>query len=745
MQKQPQAAQNRGMKLRTKIIAGFFALVCFGTLVVRLWKIQVTDYEFYATKAAGQQLRDSVVPAARGDIVDCNGTPLVVSATCWTVRAVPREMADEDVLPASQALAEILELDQKDVYEKLNDRKSNDKLLRRRIEKEMADRVRSVCAENGWEGIVLLEDTKRWYPEGDFAASLLGFTNVDNEGVSGLELKYNEQLTGQNGVVLSAKNAWGYNMPTDYDTYIAPVQGNTLQLTIDANIQHYLENYLSYAVKEHDVSARGVGIVMEVDTGRVLAISTKPDYDPNQPRVIQDETIRAEIEALEGEEQSKARQLAQQTQWRNKAISDLYEPGSVFKLITAAAALDAGAVSPNSGFSCGKAYTVSGIAFHCANHKVHGAQNLAQALQNSCNQSFIQIGQLLGKEAFCDYFAAFGLREATGIDLPAEPQKSEFYTADRMGPVELASCAFGQSNKITPIQMITAVSAIVNGGNLMQPYVVEKITDVEGDMVKQVEPVVKRRVISEETSAIMREMMESVVTLGGGKNAYVAGYRVGGKSGTSQKLDSDDEKARIASFLGVAPIDDPKIAVLIILDEPHSFATGGGALSAPVVAKVIEDTLEYYDTPRQYTEEEQQKRLAEIPKVVNQATESAITKLQQSGFAGKVVGNGDTVLEQYPAEGEILPRGSTVMLYTEQNNEQITTVVPAVTGQSVEQAEATLKAAGLNVKCDGPTTSEKAVAVAQDAPEGERLPQGSLVTVTFCDLELPQDGDSQDD
>ena len=745
MERQPQAAQNKGMKLRTKLIAGFFALVCFGTLVVRLWTIQVTDYEFYASKAAGQQLRDSVVPAPRGDILDCNGTPLAVSATCWTVRAVPREMADEDVLPASQALAEILELDQQKVYEKLNDRKSNDKLLRRRIEKEMADQVRSVCAENGWEGILLLEDTKRWYPEGDFAASLLGFTNVDNEGVSGLELKYNEQLTGQNGVVLSAKNAWGYNMPTDYDTYIAPVQGNTLHLTIDANIQHYLENYLTYAVKEHDVSARGVGIVMEVNTGKILAISTKPDYDPNQPRVIQDEELRAQIEAMTGEEQSQARQLAQQTQWRNKAISDLYEPGSVFKLITAAAALDAGVVTPNTGFYCSTAYKVSGIAFHCANHKVHGNQNLAQALQNSCNQSFIQIGQLLGKEAFCDYFAAFGLREATGIDLPAEPKKSEFYTADRMGPVELASCAFGQSNKITPIQMITAVSAVVNGGKLMQPYVVEKITDAEGDLVKQVEPTVKRQVISEQTSLEMREMMESVVTLGGGKNAYVAGYRVGGKSGTSQKLDSDDEKARIASFIGVAPIDDPKIAVLIILDEPHSYATGGGALSAPVVAEIIEDTLEYYNTPRQYTEEEEQSRLAQIPQVINQDTETVVKKLMQAGFAGKVVGNGGTVLAQYPVEGETLPRGSTIMLYTEEDGQQMTTVVPAVVGQTVEQAQATMNAAGLNIKAEGPSNSQSAVAVKQDVQQGEKLPQGSLVTVTFCEMDLPQDGDSQDD
>ena len=435
MQKQtPQAAQNRGMRLRTRLAAGFFVAVCFSTLVGRLWYLQIHEYDFYAQRAAGQQLRDSVVPAPRGDILDANGTPLAVSASCWTIRAVPREMADEDVAEASAALARILELDETDVLEKLGQRKSNDALLKRRVDQATADAVREACLENDWQGILILQDTKRWYPEGDFAASLLDFTNVDNQGVAGLELEYNSLLTGQDGRVLSAKNAWGYDMPTDYDTYIQPVQGNSLQLTVDVNVQHYLENYLSTAVKEHRVTARGVGIVMEVDTGRILAIATKPDYDPNEPRVIQDEAVRAQVDALTGEERTQALTLAQQTQWRNKAVSDLYEPGSVFKLITCAAALDAGVAATSDSFFCGESYGVAGIHFHCANHKQHGVQNLAQALQNSCNQSFIQIGQRLGKEAFCDYFAAFGLQEATGIDLPAEPKKSEFYTADRMGP-----------------------------------------------------------------------------------------------------------------------------------------------------------------------------------------------------------------------------------------------------------------------------------------------------------------------
>ncbi len=729
------------MKLRTRLAAVFFVAVCFSTLVGRLWYLQIHEYDFYAQRAAGQQLRDSVVPAPRGDILDANGTPLAVSASCWTIRAVPREMADEDVAEASAALAQLLELDEADVLEKLSQRKSNDALLKRRVNQETADAVRAACLENDWQGILILQDTKRWYPEGDFAASLLGFTNVDNQGVAGLELEYNSLLTGQDGRVLSAKNAWGYDMPTDYDTYVEPVQGNSLKLTVDVNIQHYLENYLSAAVKEYNVSARGVGIVMEVDTGRILAISTKPDYDSNEPRVIQDETVRAQVDALTGEARAQALTLAQQTQWRNKAVSDLYEPGSVFKLITAAAALDAGVVTTGDSFFCGESYGVSGVSFHCANRNQHGPQNLAQALQNSCNQSFIQIGQRLGKETFCDYFAAFGLREATGIDLPAEPAKSEFYTADRMGPVELASCAFGQSSKITPIQVITAVSAIVNGGKLMQPYVVEQVVSPQGDVVQQTEPTVKRQVISAEASATMCQLMQSVVLEGGGRNAYVAGYAVGGKSGTSQKLDSEDEKARVASFIGVAPIEDPRIAVLIVLDEPHTYTTSGGTLAGPVVARVIEDTLEYYDTPRNYSQAEKERMEASVPDTTGKNAEHAVAQLQESGFAAKVLGSGDSVVEQYPAAEQTMPRGSTVLLYTEEGMELLATQVPATDGQSLTQVQASLQQAGLNLQAVGAVQSEAAVAVSQSLPAGESAVMGTAVTVEFRDPTTPPDGD----
>ena len=588
----------RTFRARARLVAALMCCVCFAGLAARLAYLQLFAGGWYTNRALGQQLRDTVVPADRGRIYSADGVLLAANSSCWTLRASPREMPEEKLSLAAQGLAEILELDEAKLLEKFSDRTSNDCLLRYRVERDTADRVRDFCEENGITGIRINQDSKRWYPEGEFLASVLGFTNVDNAGVSGLELKYNDVLTGQNGVVLTAVNAWGYTLEQSYETEKVPLEGSGLRLTVDANIQHYLENALDYAVKEHHVAARAVGIVMDVNTGAVLAMSTTPAYDPNQPRVIYDTAARKAVDALTGSERAAALQLAQQTQWRNKAVSDLYEPGSVFKLITCAAALDAGAVSKNSTFYCGESISVAGTRFHCANHKRHGSQTVTQELENSCNQSFIQIGARLGKEAFCDYFAAFGLREPTGVDLPAEPKKSLYYTADRMGPVELASCAFGQSSKISYMEMAAAVCAVVNGGRLMQPYLVSDILNPDGSILQHTEPVCRRQVIKPETSETMREMMEAVVLYGGGRNARIQGYRVGGKSGTSQKLDSADEKARIASFVAVAPIDDPHFLCLVCLDEPHSWTTAGGSLSAPVCAEVLEQTLVYKGVPR---------------------------------------------------------------------------------------------------------------------------------------------------
>ena len=603
----------RAFRTRARLVAVLLCGVCFAGLAARLFCLQFPSGGWYTERALGQQLRDTVVPADRGRIFSADGVLLAANSSCWTLRASPREMPADKLDLAAQGLAELLDLNAGKLLEKFSDRASNDCLLRYRVERETADAVRDFCEENGITGIRINQDSKRWYPQGEFLASVLGFTNVDNAGVSGLELEYDDLLTGENGVVLTAVNAWGYTLEQSYETERVPLEGSGLRLTIDASIQHYLENALNYAVQEHHVSARAVGIVMDVNTGAVLAMSTTPSYDLNEPRVIYDRAARAAVDALSGEQRAAALQLAQQTQWRNKAVSDLYEPGSVFKLITCAAALDTGAVSKHSTFYCGESISVAGTRFHCANHKRHGSQTVTQALENSCNQSFIQIGARLGKEAFCDYFAAFGLRGPTGVDLPAEPKKSLYYTADRMGPVELASCAFGQSSKISYLEMAAAVCAVVNGGKLMQPYLVSDILNPDGSILQHLDPVCRWQVLKAETSAAMREMMEAVVLYGGGRNAQIPGYRVGGKSGTSQKLDSEDEKARIASFVAVAPIEDPQFLCLVCLDEPHSWTTAGGSLSAPVCAEVLEQTLVYKGVPRAAVETPAEETAAPLP------------------------------------------------------------------------------------------------------------------------------------
>mgnify|MGYP002224209308 CR=1 FL=1 len=464
----------------------------------------------------------------------------------------------------------------------------------------MADTARDFCEANGITGIRIDQDSKRWYPQGEFLASVLGFTNVDNAGVSGLELKYDDLLTGENGVVLTAVNAWGYTLEQSYETERFPTEGDGLRLTIDANIQHYLENALGYAVKEHHVAARAVGIVMDVNTGAVLAMSTSPRLrSPTRPRVLADKAAREAVEGLSGDERAAALQLgpadpvAEQGRQRPLRAGQRLQAHHL-----RGGAGHRGCEPKNSSFYCGESISVAGTRFHCANHKRHGSQTVTQALENSCNQSFIQIGARLGKEAFCDYFAAFGLREPTGVDLPAEPKKSLYYTADRMGPVELASCAFGQSSKISYMEMAAAVCAVVNGGRLMQPYLVSDILNPDGSILQHTEPVCRRQVIKPETSETMREMMEAVVLYGGGRNARIQGYRVGGKSGTSQKLDSADEKCPYCQLCGRGSHRRPAVFVSGVLGRTPQLDDCRRQPFSPVCAEVLEQTLVYKGVPR---------------------------------------------------------------------------------------------------------------------------------------------------
>ena len=621
-----------------------------------------------------------------------------------------------------------------ETLEKFSVRTSNDCLLRRRVDKAMADAVRDWCRANGVDGIQIRQDTRRVYPQGDFMGGILGFTDVDNAGLWGLELRYNDELTGQNGRILTAKNAWGYDMPTHYQTLVDAVPGSTLTLTIDANIQHWLESALSAAVTEHHVAERGVGIVMDVHTGAVLAMSCQPDYDPNAPRTLINKEVRDAVNALTGEERSAALQKAQQAQWRNKAISDLYEPGSVFKLITASAALDSGACKATDYFTCAGKITVAGTRFRCANGHIHGTETFARGLAVSCNPCFIQIGARLGKERFCDYFAAFGLREATGIDLPGEVRRSEYYTADRMGPVELASCSFGQSSKVSYLQMLTAVCAVVNGGELMQPYVVAKITAPDGTVVKEVQPTVKRRVISEETSATMCRLMEGVVTGGTGKQAALAGYRIGGKSGTSEQLNmdrrADGDYKKVASFAAVLPANDPEILVYVMLDDPNNARTDySSILAAPVVGNIISEVAPYLGLATDGVDRGQTSY--KVPNLIGQEWSNAQVSLNIKGLKHQLMESSSdqtaaVVTYQYPRAGAEVPYGTTIYLYTD-TYEGSHTEVPDVSGKSAEFARQMLAAAGLNCTVEGDANG---LVQSQSEAPGTSVQRGTIVTIT---------------
>ena len=741
-QQTPQPNMSNIIRRRMLVLVVLLIVVGFGSVIANLIKLQIVEYEDYKVRAANQQLKDVVIPANRGIIYDANMKVLAQSATVWTVAVDPSSIDEEDREPIAAGLSEILEVDKQTILDKLKKTNTAYQSIKLKVEKPVADAVRQFAIEGndgkGFDGISLTQDSKRYYPYGNFLATVLGFTGTDNTGLYGLEAYYDDVLGGTPGRQVSAQTAVGGDMGYDYDSFYAPQDGNSLVLTIDEVIQHYAEKELDRAVQDYDAIERGVVIVMDVDTGGILAMATKGDFDPNDPFTIYNEETRAAVEAVvddpntEENEQAQAKLAAQYAQWRNKAVSDLYEPGSVFKLVTASAALDSGSSTLNDSFVCTGSLNVSGTIIHCADRSGHGAESFAKALSNSCNPAFIQIGAKMGAGTFFSYFNAFGLTTTTGIDLPGEAQ-SQYYDVDGLGPVELASCSFGQSNKITPIQMITAVATIANGGNLVQPHLVSKILDADGNLVEDLEPETKRQVISEETSRTVLDIMQDTKTVG---RAYVQGYRVGGKSGTSEKLDSNNPDARIASFVGVAPCDDPEIAVLVIIDEPQNSVDGeffGGYLAAPVVGQIMSQALPYLGVEKIYTAEEAAEQEVAVRYVVGQEVANAQVNLTRTdGMMVDVRGNGSTVLRQFPSSGT-LPKGSTVVLYTEEGLEEETVVVPDLTGRSVSSVEQTLAALGLNLRKDGNISSDSVVATTQDVTSGSSVTVGTVVTVTFHD------------
>ena len=586
----------------------------------------------------------------------------------------------------------------------------------------------------------------REYPYGAFMASVLGFCNDDGEGFYGLEKYYNDTLAGQDGRTISLTNARGYELTEQAEQYHAAQDGQSLVLTVDVNLQEIVERYLSAAIETNNVQNRGCAMIMDVNTGAILAMASKPDFDPNDPYTIYDAGYQAQLEAAETDEEYNALSKSfRETQWKNKAITELYYPGSVFKLVTASAALDSGVMTENSSFYCGGTLQVSNITYTCAasteggTTTVHGMQQMEQGLNNSCNVYFIQTGQALGVSRFYDYFNAFGFTEMTGIDLPSETPYLLYYTPEKqgthskMGDVELASSSFGQAQKITPLQMVTAVAAVVNGGYLVTPHVVDHIQDANGNTVKTIETQIKRQVISEQVSEKMRSMMEYVVGSGqsghSGRNAYVAGYRIGGKSGTSEQLDMelrsyDGDYRKVSSFVAALPIDDPQIVVFAMLDDPQGENDYASRIAAPIVGNIISEAAPYLGLS---TDGVTTSGTTKVPNAVGQDWALAQVELNKLGLSHRLIGHSGTVTYQYPLAYSEVPAGSTIYLYTE-SAEGTTTTVPDVTGKSVEQAKQMLKAANLNVSApDSGTVTTQSIA------SGGQVTLGTVIELTAAD------------
>jgi len=727
-----QSHVTNAMRKKTMFVA-MCACLCFVIVAANMFRIQILNYEKYKTRATQIQLRETELSARRGTIYDANMKVLAQTATVWTIFVSPAESKTDQHRTIARGLSEILEVDEETILTKLGRTSSYYEIIKQKVDKPVADEVIRFCKDNKLSGVNIVEDYKRYYPYGDFAATILGFCGSDNQGLAGLESYYDEELTGENGRVIAAKNGWGEDMGYGNEVISETRDGYSLVTTIDETVQHYLEKHLALNAEKHGALEGAAGIVMNVKTGAILGMANYPSYDPNEPYALVDEELYNSIMAITDDTQrSRAMSRARQKQWRNKAVNDLYEPGSVFKIITASAAIDTGKETLNSTFNCTGSVQVENRIMKCAQTWGHGHETFTQALINSCNPAFISIGTNLGKDLFYDYFYSFGLAEKTGIDLPGE-QNSLHYTADNHTAVTLASSAFGQSNKITPIQMITAVAAAVNGGNLVTPHLVSQLLDTEGNVVQDLTPEVRRQVVSEETSKTIRNILKQNVDTNA-RRAYVAGYRVGGKSGTSEKLDTPLDNDYIASFVGVAPCDDPEIAVLILFDTP----TGedgyyGGILAAPVVGALMGEILPYMGIEQVFSAEEAKLVSVTVPSVTGYHITDAAVKLQQAGLAIKTVGNGDTVISQFPAYGQKVTAGSTIIAYTEQGEATMVTV-PDLRDKSPRSVNSTLNAMGLNITEQGAYSGNSGVRVQSQSPNaGDKVPMGTTITVTYYD------------
>lgn len=735
----------KNLQQRTMRLLAIIIILGFGATIFGMGYSQLYKGDFFKTKAETQQLSDTAITAQRGIIYDANMSVLAQSASAWKISLNATAFAEIPAKAQEQVysvLINTLGVTREYLENKASYKQYNSVSIKTKVEKEAKDKLEAFVKgtfidknnnEQSFGSVVMIdEDVKRYYPYSTLASQILGFTGTDNNGLSGLESYYNSTLTGVDGRVISARSNSSVAQDIEYKSVYEAKQGTSLVLTVDETIQRYLENALSSCYETSKANSC-TGIVMDVKTGAILAMSTKGDFDPNDPYTINDKrTIESINKITDTKEKEKAEEEAMYSQWRNRAISDTYEPGSVFKLITMAAGLEENVVKYDEKFTCTGSVNVADRIYSCHNTAGHGTQTLTEGLMNSCNPYFITIGQRLGVDTFYKYFEAFGFTEETGIDLPGEaiPKAGvTYFKKDTMTKVNLASSSFGQSFQITPIQMITAVNAIANDGKLMQPYIVSKTLDSDGNVILQNQPIEKRQVVSESTSEKIMASMEQVALNGTARNAYVAGYRVGGKTGTSDKLNNVGQV--VASFVGVAPTNDPRITVLIVVDEPEG-ATGGGAVAAPVAGEVIENTLTYLNVERQYNDSEKALLDVQVPSVTGDSVSEAKSSLEEGKFSVQIVGEGDKVLSQMPASGQYIPQGGVIVLYTEKQKKKLKTVVPDFTGMTITEANYAAVNAGINIKVSGNSLSEESMtAYRQSSLKGSEVESGSTVTVYF--------------
>lgn len=740
----PSVGPSKQMWKRMAIIMFVMIFLTVSVTTIRLIDIMVIHGEEYQSKASAQQLHDAYITAERGNIYDTNMTVLAKSATVWTVYVTPNDLTklkgaelEKVKTVIAENLAEILELEEENIREKLEKTSRYYVEIKKKVSQDDADQVRKFLSDHSdlklSNYIGIDEATTRYYSE-NIAATVLGFVGDDNQGLSGLELTYEEELTGVSGRVVAAKNANGADMPFSYEKVVDAEPGHSLVLSIDSYIQYVAEKHLETAIVNNKVAERGACLIMNVNTGAVLAMATKGDFDCNNPFTLS--TVDQEIvDALEGEERSAKLAELRNRQWRNKLISDTYEPGSVFKVITAAIGIEEGYATKKTSCNCPGYIVIAGQRYSCHKKIGHGTQSLVQATQNSCNPFFISLGQSIGASTFSKYFKAFGFTEKTGIDLVGEAA-SQYHSEENMGPTELASSSFGQTFKVTPIQLLTAVCAAVNGGTLVQPYVVDKVIDADNNIVKKHTTVKKRQVISKETSKLVCELMEAVVDGGGGQNAYVPGYRIGGKTGTSQKvsemLETGESRLYVASFCGVAPMENPEIAMLFLLDEPKGANYYGGTISAPPGGQILAEILPYLGYEPQYSEDELKTMAKSVPNVSGKSISAAKNAIAEQGLTCKVIGDGDTVTKQLPAAGSTVYSNGVVLLYTEENVEVQKIKVPSLVGYSISQVNTLAAQYGINVSFKGNINTNKAVVSYMQSIEPEtEVDRGTVIEVHF--------------